>query len=93
MEIAAKTQGRVRKITLENEMLLFTRMHNTSQEEVVTLKAGPVYVATTFFSNQYPNDREIEKALDYIEVSSLSIKNLKTTIGQLFVAMQCLPKC
>lgn len=83
MKIATKTQERVRKITLENEQLQFTFMNSGPSEEVVTLKAGPAYVASTFFSNEYPNDSEMEKALDYIEGEFTEHKELKNNNEQL----------
>ena len=72
-----KNTQAIREIKLENESLQFLFINNQSSAKQVSCATGTNYITTKFFASEYPNDRDMEKALNDIEDKFTEHKELK----------------
>ena len=66
----------IREIKLEQDTLQFLFLNADTSKAEVTLQAGPNFIMDKYFSSEYPNEGEMEKALNYIEYELTKHKEL-----------------
>lgn len=74
---STEKQNNIREVKFVNEIVHFISQTNGAPKEIISLKAGPAYIADSLFSSEYPNEGEMEKALNYIEYELTKHEELK----------------
>ncbi|GET26090.1 hypothetical protein [Prolixibacter sp. NT017] len=75
-KITEKYSGTVRLLSIEKEVLRFQSLSNHSLEKEITLEAGYQTIAGRFFRQDIPTEAETEYAINYIEDTLMSSKDL-----------------
>lgn len=70
-----ESQKQRRKLKIDENHLVFIDS-DTSKESII--ECGEAYIVKNFFTNHYPDNGELEKALNYIEYELTDHKELKS---------------
>lgn len=73
MELTKNT----RKVQLNGDVINFDIVKEGEKQESIVLLSGPELLKSKFFSSEYPNDAEMERALNHIEYELTQHKELK----------------
>lgn len=77
MKNIVENTGKVRRLELTDDQLQFSFINDGSEEHVTAIQAGTGYLPAAFFTSEYPNDREMERALEHIEDQLTVVKGLR----------------
>ncbi|WP_282035813.1 hypothetical protein [Saccharicrinis aurantiacus] len=70
-----KENKTIREVKIENNTLQF--LFRGAIENDISCNTGSAYVTNTYFSSEYPNSAEIERALENIEIEFSKHKELR----------------
>lgn len=69
-------QGQIRTLKVATDSLDFEYISNGMLQDTKSIKGGKEYILSTYFMDEYPTEKDITKALNYIEYELTADKTL-----------------
>lgn len=69
-------EGKIRTLKVASDSLDFEYISNGISQGAKSIKGGKDYILSTFFTSEYPTEKDITKALNYLEYELTTDKKL-----------------